>query len=240
MNSPRSVSMRCRWITCLFWLVASVLGAENGSAQPPENAGCVAAPSPGTAWDIAISYTEPPPAGRIQALRRPLSIHGECYQNYIRLLIRWTDGNGSEGYVCGNRVYLKGGEHQKASILPVQDADYLYPVFTKGYTGTAWIVPGLNVGEEARDKYPCQKYVRPPGPGPSAINGDCPLPELIAWIRVEDKAPACVKLGSALYIYSPLHPIGVPTALPAEIQQLIEASSRQQKTLEAMRQKQQP
>jgi hypothetical protein len=240
MNSCRSVLMRCRWITCLFWLVVSVLDAKTGSAQSPENARCVAAPSPGNAWDIAISYTEPLPSGRAEAVRRPLSIHGECYQNYTRLLIRWTDGESSEGYVCGSRVYLKGGEHQKSLILPVQDADYLCPIFTRGYTGTAWILPGLNMGPEAIDKHSCQKYVRPPSPGPSAINGDGLLPELVAWIRIEDKTPACVKLGGALYIYSPLHPISAPLPPPAEIQQLIEASNRQQKTLEAMRQKQHP
>ena len=192
--------------------------AQEATPIPPPHAPYVAAPRPGTSWQIEVQHTNvPKPTGTAKKTTTPqhlpVSINYHCGVGLTYVVVTWSDGTKTDGYVQDGHLVQKSSSG-KILMLAAEDEEYSLPIFTKGYPGTAWVDMSGYKQVEVVGKKPAYKYV---GHYNVELLGGPPLVlELDAWISVDDGVPLRVALGPLVYTFGPVTPSNDPVELPPE------------------------
>lgn len=227
MNSPihknsLSIHSRVAGVCCLLLAFLSTdarLHAEKASeAIPPPVAPFVAVPKSGTQWTIQIKYIDPTSktGGSAQSTEKPSSLPyrpekviASTANQFTRLDISWSDSTQSTVYIYNAFVMRKSPTSEKILVSQIEDGKLVAPLYTRGYLATGWMTAQDYVGIESINKELVYKFHRD-GKMPADVDSSPTAipdmssyaPALTAWIRVADKSPVRVQLGSEQYEFS--------------------------------------
>lgn len=226
-------------------MVLGLLGQLGYSQEPVPTPPWVAPVQAGTQWEISVHYADSDSAktdGGSSTVkmpakdRRPVAISCRRGTDLTQVVVKWSDGTNTEGYVVGDSVLRRKSESKRLFVVPAQDEDYACPLYVSGFIGTAWLSMEFYKGVERVEKEKCFKFVHPPyiPPNPETEAG---YPELTAWVRVSDKAPVRVKIGDAIYDFSSVQPVTEPVAMPSDMRQAFERLLKEQRSLELLKAK---
>ncbi len=122
-------------LTLLFAAALPLLAQD----VPPPTAPLVAEPARGTSWRVTFHFDTTPGTKPVTAQRLPETAAFHCAKNATVVVLNWSDGTRTTGYIFGNSLLERNGDSGSISSLQAQDADPIFPVFTKGYPGVNWI-----------------------------------------------------------------------------------------------------
>jgi hypothetical protein len=154
------------------------------------------------------------------------------------IVLTWSDGTKTEGYVFGDRLLERNAETGTISSQQVQDKDPVFPVFTKAYPGVSWISAANYKGPQSVGKQECDYYAdstrsaAPPDLG-------APPEKLEAWISRRERVPLRIKLGDVTYDYGPIEEAASEIELPTDVAAFAKEVNKEANALEIMRRAQQ-
>ena len=249
---------------CLFLPVFLHAAGPDANQVPPPQPPFVAAPPKGVSWELrAQRATTPataespkgaggaaPTANRVEAIRYKLG----SQITYVSLA--FTNGLRVDHYIKGGmdytlylatkqasaRIYsepdmLAGAESLEAKQTSAKiysepsDAD---PFICKGFPAVEWLSAAAYVGSETIGNAKCYHFhlaATVPGPGQPP---ESRIPELDAWIALENKLPVQIKIDGAVFTFSPLKPLDQDIEIPVDLQAAVQRAETEVHALELM------
>jgi hypothetical protein len=224
-------------IATLVAVVSASALAQDATPVPPPHAPYVSAPKPGTTWEITVQHTNVQPQGAADKKgglppRLPVGISSHCGKNATYIVVTWSDGSKTDGYVQGSHLIEKSPTG-KIFALPTEDQAYALPVFTHGYQGTAWVdLSGYKqvepVGKKKAYRYLGHYDVEMVGGPPLVL-------ELDAWIDVDSGLPLRVSIGPLIYTFGPVTETNEAVVLPPDFEAYMANMNRAESAQEVMR-----